>query len=303
MLTCIQFGLNTTDMAATLRLYSESFGFRNAGGQGIWGETIKIQGLAPDSRAVMWWLLGTQPFFQFEIFQHSKPEPRLRPDDWRPCDHGWVRFGIGVPNYDAALAGLDEFGIALLGQAGTAGARKSAFYDPFIGAVVELRETPGADGPMVIYGAASVADLEGARDFYGNVVGLELGALEELHQPEDEALWGLAGAQREGFTAKAGDVSLEIVRYDDPAGRPRRADHRASDQSFFNVAFGSREIGEVADALARLRAAGIEQMNVLEKEGILSAYVNQAERESEFSLILPELDAILGFEPQADFFG
>ena len=302
-MTCIQFGLNTTDMAATLRLYSDAFGFRNAGGQGIWGETIKIQGLSPDSRAIMWWMVGSQPFFQFEIFQHSKPEQRLRPEGWRPCDHGWVRFGIAVPDYDRALAILKDYGIAPEGQAGAAGQRRCAFYDPWIGAMVEVREAPGAEGPTVIYGAASVSDLDAARHYYGEVIGLELGDLAELHQLEDEALWGLAGAGREGFLVKSGDVWVEVVRYDDPQGRPRPADHRASDQCFFNVAFGSRQRADVANALERLRVAGVEQMNVLESSDILAAYVNQPERETEFSVILPELDAVLGFKAQMDFFG
>lgn len=304
MLTCIQFGLNTTDMAGTLRFYSDAFGFRNAGGQGIWGETIKIQGLSPDSRAMMWWMVGIQPFFQLEIFQHTRPPQRLRPDGWRPCDHGWVRIGVAVPDYDRALRGIADSGMALSGEGrGPDGARRCAFFDSFIGTFVELREAKGAAGPSVIYGAASVSDLGAARRFYGETVGLPLGDLEQLHRPEDEALWGLAGARRDGFIVQSGDVVLEIVQYDDPVGKPRRADHRASDQCFFNAAMGSREREEVAAALDRLRAAGVQPMNILETEDLLACYVNEAERETEFSVIPRELNVILGFEPVGDFFG
>jgi len=290
-------------MAATLRFYSEAFGFRNAGGQGIWGETIKIQGLSPDSRAMMWWMLGEQPFFQFEIFQHSKPEQRLRPQGWRPCDLGWSRMGIAVADYDAALAAIAAWGIGLTGEgAAHDGSRRCAFYDPFIGAIVEVREAKGASGPSVIYGAASVSDLDAARHYYGELIGLELGDLDELHQPEDEALWGLGGAKREGFIARAGDVTLEILRYDDPQGKPRRADHRASDQCMFNAAFGSRERSDVEQVIDRLRAAGVQQMQVLQTEDLLASYVNEPERETEFSVIPRELDAILGFEALTPFF-
>lgn len=304
MLTCIQFGLNTTDMAATLRFYSDAFGFQNAGGQGIWGETIKIQGLTPDSRATMWWMLGEQPFFQFEIFQHTRPAQRLRPEGWRPCDLGWVRFGVAVGEYDKALSVIAENGIGLIGEGkGPDGQRCCAFMDPWIGSVIEVRESRGAKGPSVIYGAASVSDLDAARHYYGELVGMELGPLEELHQPEDEALWGLAGARREGFVVRSGDVKLEILRYDNPVGTPRRADHRASDQCFFNAAFGSRDHKDVAEVLGRLKAAGVQQMNLLETEDLLACYVNQAERETEFSVIPKELDPILGFSVLAPFFG
>ncbi len=304
MLNCIQFGLNSTDMAATLRFYSEAFGFRNAGGQGIWGETIKIQGLSPDSRATMWWMIGEQPFFQFEIFQHSKPEQRLRPEGWRACDHGWTRIGIAVPDYDRALGHIDDWGMRLTGEGvGPDGSRRCAFYDIFIGAFIELREAKGASGPSVIYGAASVSDLDAARRFYGETVGLPLGDIAELHSPQDEALWGLAGAKREGFLVKSGDVVLEILQYADPVGKPRRADHRASDQCFFNAAFGARERAPVAAVLERLRAAGMTQMQVLETEDLLASYVNDPECETEFSVIPHELNAILGFESPGDFFG
>lgn len=304
MLTCIQFGLNTSDMAATLRFYSDAFGFQNAGGQGIWGETIKIQGLSPDSRAIMWWMVGAQPFFQFEIFQHTQPPQRPRPEGWRPCDHGWVRFGITVPDYDRALAGIAAFGIALTGQGtGPDGQRRCAFHDPFIGAMVEVREEKGSSGPTVLYGAASVSDLDAARQYYGELIGLELGELEELHEPGDEVLWGLAGAERDGFVVRSGDVKLEILRYDAPLGKPRPTDHRASDQCFFNAAFGSRELADVAATIDRLQAAGVEQMNIFRTPDLLATYVNQPERETEFSFIPKELDAILGFEALTPFFG
>ena len=304
MLTCIQFGLNTSDMPATLRFYSDAFGFENAGGQGIWGETIKIQGLSPDSRAMMWWMVGTQKFFQFEIFEHTRPAQRPRPAGWRPCDHGWVRLGIAVPDYDRALAGIAAFEIALTGEGkGPDGQRRCAFYDPFIGAMIEVRESTGASGPSVLYGAASVSDLDAARHYYGELIGLELGAFDEICQPEDEVLWGLAGAEREGFTVRSGDVQIAIVRYETPLGKPRPADHRASDQCFFNAAFGSRVHAEVAETINRLQAAGVEQMNIFRTPDLLASYVNQPERETEFSVIPQELNRVLGFESLGPFFG
>ncbi len=304
MLSIAQFGLNTTDMAASLRLYAEAFGFRNAGGQALWGETIRVQGLPPDSRAIMWWMVGAQPFFQLELFQHSRPVQRRVPDVWRPCDLGWVRFGVAVADYDAALAAIESNGLDLSGSGKDArGRRRCAFRDPWVGCMIEVREAPGLDGPELLYATSSVSDLEGARRYYQEVLGCSLAPLEQLHTPGDEALWGLARARREGFLVEAGPVQLEILHYSSPAGRPRRADHRASDQGFFNVAFASRDIADVRVAIERLRDAGIEPERMFEAGDLLAAYINAPEREIEICAIPEEMDAALGFAPTAPFLG
>jgi len=303
MLSLIQFGLNTTDMAGSLRLYAEAFGFRNAGGQALWGETIRIQGLPPSSRAIMWWLVGAQPFFQLELFQHSRPAQRPLPEGWRPCDLGWVRFGVAVADFDAALVAIVGNGLALTGRDGGRGARRCAFRDPFVGCMVEVREAPGGAGPALLYAAASVSDLAAARHYYGEVLGFPLAPLETLHTPEDEALWGLAGARREGFVADTGQVRLEILCYANPRGQPGRLDHRASDQGFFNVALGARDVAEVRAAIAGLRAAGVEPERVYDTGELLAAYVNAPEREVEVCVVPAALDAVLGFAPAAPFFG
>lgn len=58
----VQIGLNTSDVAASLRFYAEAFGFRNGGGQGLWGNTIQVQGLSAEDSAMMWWMVGAQDF-------------------------------------------------------------------------------------------------------------------------------------------------------------------------------------------------------------------------------------------------
>src|SRR3954469_13691410 len=102
-LQVIQIGASTSDLAGTLRLFTDAFGFQNAGGQGLWGKTIGVQGLAPDSRAIMWWMVGAQEFFQLEFFHYSKPAPRPKRADWTPADHGWGRFGLAVSDFDRAM--------------------------------------------------------------------------------------------------------------------------------------------------------------------------------------------------------
>src|SRR4051812_15820268 len=96
----VQIGMNTADMAGTLGLYSDLFGFVNAGANALWGGVMKIQGLGDDAHSLIWWMVGGAPFFQLEFFTHGQPKQRPQPKGWRPCDQGWVRFGIAVNDFD-----------------------------------------------------------------------------------------------------------------------------------------------------------------------------------------------------------
>ncbi len=192
----------------------------------MWGDTMKVQGLAPDGCALIWWMVGRQPFFQLEFFHHTKPALRTLPTGWRPCDHGWLRFGIFVPQFDANLAALVAHGIKPCGEmTDMEGRRRFAFIDPFVGAAVEIIEDldTSAAGPAFAYATSSVSDLRLARAYYRDTLGLQIVSLDELHAPKHELLWGLPGARREGFLVRTNDRLLEIVRYDNPAGRRARA--------------------------------------------------------------------------------
>jgi catechol 2,3-dioxygenase-like lactoylglutathione lyase family enzyme len=307
-LRVIQLGMNTSDMAGSLRLFSEAFGFLNGGGRAMWGSTIGLQGLPPDSRAIVWWMVGSQSFFQLELLQHTRPAQRSLSDDWSPADHGWNRVGIAVPDFSACLAALAANGISTLTPPLIEnGIRRVAFRDPFIGAIFEIIEKQvaqcgRAQGPEIVYASSSVSDLDSARKFYSDVIGLEVSDTQRLHNPNHAALWGLAGSNHDSFMAQAGDIYIEVVRYRSPVGRARPADYQVSDQGIVNVAFGSREPSVVFDALARLKAAGYVPPSVYKNGGIVSAYIIDREREVELSAIPAELDAALGFSPALPFF-
>ena len=53
-----QIGMNSNDIVATLRLYSQLFGFSNAGGAPAWGDNLRVQGLGADATMMMWWMVG-----------------------------------------------------------------------------------------------------------------------------------------------------------------------------------------------------------------------------------------------------
>src|SRR5437867_8173989 len=215
-LRVIQLGLNTSDLPATARLYAELFGFVNAGGKLVWGEPMRLAGLERSARATIWWMVGPQPFFQLELFHHTEPSQRpLRPD-WTPADHGWTRFGVAVQSFAKACTVLDKWGIAPIGvgECSLRG-RRLAFRDPFVGCVVELMEAPeglssSAETPRVVYAASSVGDLDAARHFYEGSLELPIRPLSDLHDPADEALWGLAESQRNGFVVDTSGTKLEI---------------------------------------------------------------------------------------------
>jgi catechol 2,3-dioxygenase-like lactoylglutathione lyase family enzyme len=297
MLQLFQIALVTTDLPASLRLYSEALGYRHAGAQASWAS--RIQGVGPHARSIIWWTVGAQAFFQLELFQFTSPPTRLRPDDWRPSDHGWVRFGVRVADFDGCLAALADREVATLGAPVVkAGLRHVAFRDPYSGAVVEVVEAgePIA-GPIVIYVTSSVSDLEAARRFYGETLELPIGLLDELHAPEDEAIWGLPGAERDGFVVGSGGVPIEVVCYRNPVGRPRRPDHRLSDQGIMNIALGGRRAEPVAEVLARIAPLGLVPPYTFRSGENICGYINDAEREIEFAAIPEDMDEALGFQP------
>jgi len=306
MLRAVQIGMNTSDLASSLRLYSEAFGFRNAGSQVLWGDAIRVQGLDPRSLAMIWWLIGRQKFFQLELFHHSEPAQRPLRADWRPCDHGWVRIGVTVGDFDGCMATLERYGMEFLGvPVCTDGARRRAFRDPYVGVVIEVMENcaelasadagSAGDGPAVAYIASSVSNLGSARHFYEYVLELQIEPIEILHDSSHEALWGLAGAERDGFLVKSGDVRLEIVQYCNPIGRPRPTDYRASDQGIVNVALGSRQTAVVAGALERLQVAGYAPPHLVKVLGTLCGYIMDPERELELAALPEDLDPRTGF--------
>ena len=308
-----QIALCTTDVPRSVQLYSEVFGFADAGGRALWGERIaRMQGLGDDCAFVFWWLVGRQDLMQLELFHHTTPPQRAAPDR-APNDHGWSRFGIAVPDFDLVLGRLDALGIELLSEPLVLdGLRRACFRDPYAGVLVEVLEegsaTPGGIRPRfydlvpaVVYAAISVPDLDVARRFFVETLGLAEEPQTVLHPPELEALWGLEGATRESFVARGGDVYLEVVRYDEPAGRPLSDAHLLSDRGFMNVALGYREPEAVAATHEKVIANGYRD-NFRLPQSTGGTYVNDDQGNTlELLLVARELDAALGFAPKPLF--
>jgi catechol 2,3-dioxygenase-like lactoylglutathione lyase family enzyme len=308
----IQIGMNTADMPASLELFTEAFGFKNAGSQVILGSLIQIQGLDTSAHALMWWLVGAQKRLQLEFFHHTKPAQRPLRADWTPADHGWTRFGIAVERFDHALEQMAKRGIEpIAGVRSVHGLRRCAYRDPAIGAIVEVMEDGAAlcepagrkAAPALVYASSSVSDLAAAKTFYTTVLELPLAPDAALHPPQSDELWGLKDARSESFLVDAGGVFLEIVEYQSPRGRPRAADYRTSDQGVVNVALGALDKPPIEAAFKRLAAAGHKPPYLVDVGDLLAGYIIDAEREVELAVIPEALEAPLGFVPISSFLG
>ena len=308
-----QIAMCTTDVPRSVQLYTEAFGFAEAGGKVLWGERVaRIQALGDDAAFTLWWLVGRQDLVQLEFFHHTTPRQRPAADR-APNDLGWSRFGIAVPDFDTVLERLGTLGIDTLGGPVVhEGLRRACFRDPYTGVLVEVLEegtaTPGGIRPRfydlvpaVVYAAVSVPDLTEARRFFVETLGLAEEPQTVLHPPALEALWGLAGAARESFVARGGDVYLEVVRYDEPAGRPLPDDHLLSDRGFMNVALGYREPSALAATYERVVANGYRD-NFRPPRVAGGTYLNDDQGNTlELLLAAREFDPVFGFAPHPLF--
>lgn len=311
----VQVALNTNDLAGSLRLYSEVLGFANGGANALWGGIMSLQELGDGDRSLMWWMVGRREFFQLEIYAVASPAQAPLPDDWRASDHGWVRFGVAVSDFDGACERLSAAGLSTVTQPVVRGGkRRVAFRDPFVGCYVEILEdvdsVPGgprpahfAIDPTVVYATSSVDDLARARPFYADTLGFEILPLETLHTAEDEALWALDGAAREGFVARApsDDILIEVVEYASPIGRPIAAERRQSDQGIGHLCLGMRRAASAIELMNHIQSAGHEPTVLAGDDEIAGTYFRDPGREFEILGMPASLDVELGFAPAHQF--
>lgn len=308
-----QIALNVSDLAASLRFFSETFGFANGGAQAGWGDGMRLQGLSPAGQTLLWWLVAGGRRTQVELFHHTGPTQRPQPADWSPVDHGWVRLGIAVTKFDQVIERLKAQDIPIMGlTADDGGNRRAAFRDRFSGIIIEvLEDAPGLIGyprervhgidPVLLYATSSVGNLEDARTFYGDIIGLPLLPLEHLHSASHENLWGLSDSRRSGFVAQVGDGFLEIVQYAYPSGKPRRHDYCCSDQGMMNVGLFTRETQTLQCVIDALDAEGRPPHSLNIGPGILGTYILDQGREVELFSCPPEVEPMIGLNPAMPF--
>ena len=305
-----QFAVSASDMPRAVQLYCEALGCRKAGSLVIWGDFLATLQRLPDPAAALWWLIDRQEFVQLEVWGYTRPVPRPLPLDWRPSDIGYTRLAFHVDDFDAVLARIPAVGAApVTDPQGPAGDRRVCLRD-HDGFIIEIMERdPLADvrpprwpeaGCAVRAVSLSVPDLDKARRFWVETLGLEAVDPALLHTPAMEALWGLPDARAETLLLRAGDQLIEIQRYADPEPRPRPPGHRLSDVGILNVALGYRTREAFTAAFTRLIANGYSANVQPNDEGpFTSSYVNDDQGFSlEMFYCAEEVDEYLGFTPE-----
>ncbi|MCC6381344.1 MAG: VOC family protein [Dehalococcoidia bacterium] len=299
-----QLAMSVPDMARALRFAVDGLGFRSAGGRYAAGERVSaIQGL-PDVACCMWWLIGSQPFVQLELFQYASPPPAARPDNWRPSDVGYTRLTVAVPDLAATLGRLAAAGLTVESPIILGGAARACVADPS-GTLVELIEDPALRGgrPALRAVGATVPALQPAVAFFRDTLGLSEVPPTTLHPPEAEALFGLPDAGRQLVALRGGDVLLELACYEQPPSRPRRPGWCLNDVGLLNVALGYRDWEEFRAAYDRVLAAGHRaETEPLGPGGVFDvAYCTGPDGFSVELLYVPlSSDAALGFVAEED---
>ena len=149
-----QIALCTTDIPRSVQLYSEAFGFAEAGGKVLWGPRVAhIQGLGEDAAFTLWWLVGRHgprsarvlpPYDAEAARRHGPGAERPRLDALR--DHR-ARLRARARAASPASASHRLFG----SRSSSTAWRKPRSRDPYTGALVEVLEegaaTPGGIRP------------------------------------------------------------------------------------------------------------------------------------------------------------
>lgn len=250
-----QVAITALDGHGTREWYVKVFGLVKSGKMLFFPpSTTRVQAV-PGAWEKLNWALDQQDYFQLEVFQFLKPRTRLKPLDWRPCDIGYNMVGIAVNDFDQVLRNVCAFsGIEAPAVSGKAGDRRACIADPE-GNLLEIYERDpltrieGADTSVVrpevpaVFRTmrASVPNLTEAREDFVNGMGLQVVEDFQLHSTEDEAMWGLAGAEATTLVLRADNFLLELVEYQTPEPRPRPEGYLLSDQGFMNIALGYRD--------------------------------------------------------------
>jgi catechol 2,3-dioxygenase-like lactoylglutathione lyase family enzyme len=284
-----QVAFTALDAAGLREWYANVFGLIRSGKIIFFPpSTERVQGV-PGAWEKTSWLLDQQDYFQLEFFRFLSPRTRLRPADWRPCDIGYSMVGIAVNDFDQVLRNVGAFsGIAPPSIDGEAGERRAVVADPE-GNLVEILERDPVtkiegmntkilrpEVPAVVRTMRMVVpNLEEAREDFVDALGLQVVEEFRLHRAEDEALWGLDGAESDSLVLRTDNFLLEVVQYRSPESRPWPAGYQLSDQGFMNVALGYRNNRDYDTSFDRATRNGMRPNGTVADIGIFRVmYVN-----------------------------
>lgn len=308
-----QIALSVRDLAGTVQWYRDVLQLEPAGGTDSFKGYIaeKVQGLS-GARSNCWWLLDAQGYFQIEFFEFEQPRARPMRKDAQLRDLGYQMVGFHVSNFDATLERARNAGSKTLSSPmGMMGKRRVCLRCPE-GVLLELMEDDPLEGASPTLQrnhiasvarsvTVSVADIEQARQYYVDTLGMVCVNDIQLHAPEHSHLWLDAESERKVLLLQAGGVLVELVQYIDPEPRPRINNARINDQGLLNIALGFRSQSDFNAAYRRCRSFDVSgNWRPLHLGAWSVVYVNDPNGLSvELLMVRPWYDARMGFAPKA----
>ncbi len=302
------------DAPALREWYREVFGFLPSGKIVFFppGST-RVQGI-PKSTSKCSWLIDSQDYFQLEFFQFYIPRSKPRPYNWKPSDIGYNILGLHVSEFDVIMERLQLLGHnCMTNPQGKVGERRVCIKDPEHNIVEIFESDPyhyGQGGlvrpevPVTVRSmVVSVPDMEQARHYFSDVLGLVPVEGETLHDNSHEVLWGLDGAKSERLLLRSKNFLVELVCYENPAPCPWPVGYQISDQGFMNIALGYSETAVFDAAFKKAVDGGARPNGKPLDAGVFKVmYVNdRAGFSVEMLNARKSLWSVSGFNPGASY--
>ncbi|MEB3211456.1 MAG: VOC family protein [Leptolyngbyaceae bacterium] len=267
-------GMTVSDMDQAVGFYEEVLDFTKISDVEVHGRPYELlQGVFGIRMRVVQMQLGDEVI---ELTDYLTVGGQPIPVDSRSNDLWFQHVAIVVSDMDAAYQRLRDFNVPHVSTApqrlpetipAAAGIEAFYFQDPD-GHTLELIFFPPDKGDPrwqeptddlflgIDHTAIGIADTETSRQFYEDLLGLEVAGNSMNFGPEQEHLNNVFGARLNitGLRAENG-MGLEFLDYLSPAtGRPYPPDSEAHDLWHWETTL---EVDAVDDAAARLQASGV----------------------------------------------
>lgn len=228
-------GITVSDMEQAIAFYSEALSFTKISDVEVYGEEYEqLLGLFGVRLRLVRMQLGDEVI---ELIQHLTPQGKAVPIDTRSNDLWFQHIAIVVQDMEQAYQQLRQFNVTHVSTApqklpdyikAAAGIEAFYFRDPD-GNTLELIHFPPDKGDSrwqetteelflgIDHTAIAISDTETSRQFYQDLLGLEVAGESENYGTEQEHLNNVEGAKLRitGLKANAG-MGVEFLEYLQP---------------------------------------------------------------------------------------
>ena len=233
-------GITVSDLDRAIAFYTKALSFTKISDVEVYGEEYeKLLGLFGIRLRLVRMQLGTETI---ELIQHLTPQGKPIPIDSRSNDLWFQHIAIVVKDMDRAYQKLREFNVTHVSTApqklpdyiGTAAGIEAFYFRDPDGNTLELIHFPPDKGDPrwqkptdkiflgIDHTAIAISDTETSRQFYRDILGLEIAGESENYGTEQEHLNNVEGARLRITSLKAGaGTGIEFLEYLQPDnGRP-----------------------------------------------------------------------------------